>query len=94
MSNISKEILRNHINYQKFICSAQVLTGINDSVKNVIAEPSETEMDLQLGHDKYNIYEKQTPNSRDVYSKNTVESELGTDWWVVKDESNCFIIMR
>ena len=94
MSNISKEILRNHINYQKFICSAQVLTGMNNSVKNVIAEQSEADMNLQLGHDKYNIYEKQTPNSRDGYSKNAIKSELETDWWVVKDESNCFIMMR
>lgn len=94
MSNISKEILRNHINYQKFICSTEVLTTTKSRVKDVIQEPSDAKMDLQLGYDKYNISEKQTPNSRNGYSRNTVRSELGTDWWVVKDESNCFIMMR
>ena len=34
-------------------------------------------MDSQLGNDKYDISEKQTPNSRNGYSKKTVKSELG-----------------
>jgi transposase-like protein len=34
-------------------------------------------MDSQLGYDKYDISEKQTPNSRNGYSKKTVKSELG-----------------
>ena len=35
-------------------------------------------MDSQLGYDKYNISEKQTPNSRNGYSKQTLKSELGS----------------
>ena len=94
MSNISKEILRNHINYQKFINSTDVLTAMKGKFKDVLHEPSEAEMDLQLGYDKYDISEKQTSNSRNGYSKNAVKSELGTDWCVVKDELNCFIMIR
>jgi transposase-like protein len=94
MSNISKEILRNHINYQKFISSTEGLTAMKGRFKDVSQEPLEAEMDLQLGYDKYDISDKQTLYSRNDYSRNIVKSELGADWWVVKDESNCFIMMR
>ena len=94
MSNISKEILRNHINYQKFISSTEILTAMKGRFKDVLQEPSGAEMDSQLGYDKYDISEKQTPNSRNGYSKKTVKSELGADWLVVKDELNCFIMIR
>jgi len=62
--------------------------------KDVIQEPSELEMDSQFGYDKHDIFEKQTPNSRNGYSKNALKSELGADWQVVKDELNCFIMIR
>ena len=94
MSNISNEILRNHINYEKFISSTEVLTAMKGRFKDVLQEPSEAEMDSQLGYDKYNISEKQAPNSRNSYSKNTVKSKLGADWCVVKNELNCFIMIR
>jgi|GEM_PF-3697797 len=85
MSNISKEISKNHINYQKFICSTEGLNAMEGKFKDVIQEPSELEMDSQLGYDKHDIFEKQTPNSRNGYSENALKSELGTDWRVIKD---------
>jgi len=45
--------------------------------RDVLQETLEAEMDSQLGYDKYDISEKQTPNSRNSYSKKTVKSELG-----------------
>jgi len=62
--------------------------------KDVIQEPSELEVDSQLGYDNYDIFEKQTPNSRNGYSKNAFKYKLGADWRVVKDELNCFIMIR
>jgi len=77
MSNISKEILRDYINEQKFTSPTEVLTAMKSMFKDILQETLEAEMDSQLGYDKYDISEKQTPNSRNGYSKKTVKSELG-----------------
>jgi transposase-like protein len=77
MSNISKEILRNYINEQKFTSPDEVLSAMKGMFRDVLQETLEAEMDSQLGYDKYDISEKQTPNSRNGYSKKTVKSELG-----------------
>lgn len=78
MSEISKEILRNYINEQKFTSSNDVLAAMKGMFRDVLQEALEAEMDLELGYDKYDISEKQTLNSRNGYSKKTVKSELGT----------------
>lgn len=78
MSDYSKEILRNYINEQKFSNPNEVLTAMKSMFKDILQETLEAEMDMQLGYDKYDISEKQTPNSRNGYSKKTVKSELGT----------------
>jgi len=77
MSNISKEILRDYINEQKFTSPDEVLTAMKSMFRDILQETLEAEMDSQLGYDKYDISEKQTPNSRNGYSKKTVKSELG-----------------
>src|SRR5674536_15423 len=77
MSNISKEILRDYINEQKFTSPDEVLIAMKGMFRDVLQETLEAEMDSQLGYDKYDISEKQTPNSRNGYSKKTVKSELG-----------------
>lgn len=77
MSNISKEILRDYINEQKFTSPDEVLIAMKSMFRDVLQETLEAEMDSQLGYDKYDISEKQTPNSRNGYSKKTVKSELG-----------------
>lgn len=77
MSNISKEILRNYVNEQKFRNPDEVLAAMKEMFKNVLQEALEAEMDTQLGYDKYDITEKQTTNSRNGYSKKTIKSELG-----------------
>lgn len=78
MSDYSKEILRNYINEQKFSNPNEVLTAMKSMFKDILQETLEAEMDMQLGYDKLHISEKQTPNSRNGYSKKTVKSELGT----------------
>lgn len=77
MSNISKEILRNYVNEQKFKSPDEVLAAMKEMFKDVLQEALEAEMDTQLGYDKYDITEKQTTNSRNGYSKKTIKSELG-----------------
>ncbi|WP_373845164.1 IS256 family transposase [Clostridium sp.] len=77
MSNISKEILRNYVNEQKFRNPDEVLAAMKEMFKNVLQEALEAEMDSQLGYDKYDVTEKQTTNSRNGYSKKTIKSELG-----------------
>ncbi|MGK0465291.1 IS256 family transposase [Clostridium sp.] len=77
MSNISKEILRDYINEQKFTSPDEVLLAMKGMFRDILQETLEAEMDSQLGYDKYDISEKQTPNSRNGYSKKTVKSELG-----------------
>ena len=77
MSNISKEILRDYINEQKFTSPDEVLIAMKSMFRDVLQETLEAEMDLELGYDKYDISEKQTSNSRNGYSKKTVKSELG-----------------
>ncbi|UZQ49891.1 IS256 family transposase [Clostridium kluyveri] len=77
MSNISKEILRNYVNEQKFKSPDEVLAAMKEMFKDVLQEALEAEMDTQLGYDKYNVTEKQTTNSRNGYSKKTIKSELG-----------------
>ncbi|NMA95155.1 MAG: IS256 family transposase [Clostridiales bacterium] len=77
MSNISKEILRDYVREQNFTSSTDVLNAMKEMFRDVLQETLEAEMDSQLGYDKYDISEKQTPNSRNGYSKKTVKSELG-----------------
>ena len=77
MSNISKEILRNYVNEQKFRNPDEVLAAMKEMFKDVLQEALEAEMDTQLGYDKYDVTEKQTTNSRNGYSKKTIKSELG-----------------
>ena len=77
MSQISKNILRDYINEQKFSNPNEVLTAMKAMFKDVLQEALEAEMDLELGYDKYDISEKQTLNNRNGFSKKTVKSELG-----------------
>jgi len=77
MSNISKEILRNYVNEQKFKSPDEVLAAMKEMFKNVLQEALEAEMDTQLGYDKYDVTKKQTTNSINGYSKRTIKSELG-----------------
>lgn len=77
MSNLSKEVLRNYIQEQNFKSADDVLIAMKEMFREVLQEALESEMDTQLGYDKYDISEKATENSRNGYSKKTVKSELG-----------------
>lgn len=77
MSNISKEVLRNYIKEQNFKSPDDVLAAMKEMFRDILQESLEAEMDTQLGYSKYDVSEKQTPNSRNGYSKKTIKSELG-----------------
>ena len=77
MSALPKELIRNFISQQKFESTDDVLDLLKDMFKDVLQETLEVELEEKLGYDRYNISEKQTPNSRNGYSKKTVKSELG-----------------
>lgn len=77
MSKVSKEVLREFIKEQNFKSPDDVLAAIKDMFKDVLQETLEAEMDSKLGYDKYDVSEKQIPNSRNGYSKKTIKSELG-----------------
>ncbi|WP_258280770.1 MULTISPECIES: IS256 family transposase [unclassified Clostridium] len=57
-------MLRDYINEQKFTSPNEVLTAMKSMFRDVLQETLEAEMDSQLRYDKYDISEKQTPNSR------------------------------
>lgn len=78
MSNLSKDVLRDYIKEQNFKNPDEVLSAMKEMFRDVLQETLESEMDTQLGYDRYDISEKQTQNSRNGYSKKTVKSELGT----------------
>ena len=59
MSNISKEVLRDYINEQKFTSPTEVLTAMKSMFKDILQETLEAEMDSQLGYDKYDISENE-----------------------------------
>ena len=77
MSNLSKEVLRNYVKEQNFKNADEVLDAMKEMFRDVLQEALESEIDTQLGYDKYDISEKQTENSRNGYSKKTVKSKLG-----------------
>lgn len=77
MSSVSKELLRDFINEQKFQSSNEVLEALKEMFKDVLQEALEAEMDEALGYNKYDTGEKLGNNSRNGYSKKTVKSELG-----------------
>ena len=77
MSNLSKEVLRNYVKEQNFKNADEVLDAMKEMFRDVFQEALESEIDTQLGYDKYDISEKQTENSRNGYSKKTVKSKLG-----------------
>ncbi|MFA6941869.1 MAG: transposase, partial [Clostridiaceae bacterium] len=78
MSELSKEVLRNYIKEQNFTNADEVLSAMKEMFRDVLQEALESEMDTQLGYDRYDVSEKQTENSRNGYSKKTIKSELGT----------------
>lgn len=77
MSALPKELIRDFIKEQHFTGTDQVLDLLKDMFKDVLQEALEVELEEKLGYDKYHISDKQTPNSRNGYSKKTVKSELG-----------------
>ena len=78
MSEMSKELLRNYIEEQKFSSANEVLESLKELFRDVLQEALEAEMDEALGYGKYDISEKNSVNnSRNGYSPKTIKTELG-----------------
>ena len=75
MSEISKEFLRNYVKEQNFSNSTEVLTALKSLFKDVLQEALAAELDDMLGYEKNAI--NNSNNSRNGYSKKTINSELG-----------------
>jgi hypothetical protein len=52
MSEISKSILRDYINEQKFANPNEVLVAMKGMFRDVLQDALEAEMDLELGYNK------------------------------------------
>lgn len=77
MANVSKELLREFINEQKFNSPNEILESLKEMFRDVLQESLEAEMDGALGYGKYDAGEKTCENSRNGYSKKTIKTELG-----------------
>lgn len=75
MSEMSKEFLRNYVKEQNFSNSTEVLTALKSLFKDVLQEALAAELDDMLGYEKNAI--NNSNNSRNGYSKKTINSELG-----------------
>ena len=75
MSEMSKEFLRNYVKEQNFSNSTEVLTALKSLFKDVLQEALAAELDDMLGYEKNAI--NSSNNSRNGYSKKTINSELG-----------------
>jgi len=78
MSKISKELLRDYVNEQKFSSPDDILNAMKEMFRDVLQEVLEAEMDAHLGYDKNDLSEKGTTNRRNGYSNKTIKSELGS----------------
>lgn len=79
MSEISKELLRNYVKEQNFTNANEVLNALKGLFKDVLQEALDAELDEALGYRKNDISSKNSNinNSRNGYSKKTINSELG-----------------
>ena len=89
MSNVSKDLLRNYIEEQKFTSANEILESLKIMFRDVLKEALEAKMDASLGYGKHDISEKTGVNSRNGYSKKTVKSELGSIDLNVPRDGNC-----
>ncbi|WP_240422244.1 transposase, partial [Paenibacillus periandrae] len=69
--------LRQFIKENKLVTAQDAQNALKDLFAETLQEMLEAEMDTQLGYDKYDTKNKQTPNSRNGKSKKTITSEYG-----------------
>ncbi|WP_240414715.1 IS256 family transposase [Paenibacillus periandrae] len=73
----TKQQLRQFIKENKLVTAQDAQNALKDLFAETLQEMLEAEMDTQLGYDKYDTKNKQTPNSRNGKSKKTITSEYG-----------------
>lgn len=69
IGNVSKELLREYINEQKFNPANDILAGLKEMFKDVFQESLEAEMDEALGYGKYDNIDEISDNILNGYSK-------------------------
>jgi len=75
MSQLSKELIRQMVREEKFSSTREIMDAIKGMFQDVLQEAMETELDDQLGYDRYE--KSESPNRRNGHSKKTVKSEFG-----------------
>jgi putative transposase len=73
----TKQQLRQFIKENKLVTAQDAQNALKDLFAETLQEILEAELDTQLGYDKHDIKNKQTPNSRNGKSKKTITSEYG-----------------
>jgi putative transposase len=73
----TKQQLRQFIKENKLVTAQDAQNALKDLFAETLQEMLEAELDTQLGYDKHDTKNKQTPNSRNGKSKKTITSEYG-----------------
>ncbi|SFL54154.1 Transposase (or an inactivated derivative) [Paenibacillus sp. 1_12] len=73
----TKQQLRQFIKENKLVTAQDAQNALKDLFAETLQEMLEAEMDTQLGYDKHDTKNKQTPNSRNGKSKKNITSEYG-----------------
>ena len=82
MEKQPKELMKEYVNSQNFISTAEVMQAMKEMFKDVIQQVMDSELDEELGYQKSQRTSENSENSlaknyRNGYSKKTVKTQLG-----------------
>lgn len=77
MENFDKEALKRLVRERKLKTTEDAENLVKELFGDIIKEMLETELEEELGYSKHDYRNKETDNSRDGYSKKTVNSSYG-----------------
>ena len=82
MEKTPKEMLKAYVDSQKFNSTTEIMDAMKEMFRDVLQQVMESELDTALGYEKSQRVsdsgvENKPRNYRNVYSKNTVKTQLG-----------------
>jgi len=82
MTTTPEQLLREHVNSQKFSSTTEVMDAMKSMFGEVLQQVMESELDEKLGYEKSNRIsnddeKEMSKNYRNGYSKKTVKTQLG-----------------
>ncbi|SHF84274.1 Transposase, Mutator family, partial [Caldanaerobius fijiensis DSM 17918] len=77
MSILTKEQLKNFISENNIQSIPDLYASLKNLFKDTIQEMLEAELSTELGYEKYEKKDKDTPNSRNGYTQKTVKTQFG-----------------